>query len=275
MTTMFDATLELASELGVLRTSTATGGTATTLIDTKRTESDDAYNGGTIWLITDAGGASAAPEGEWARVSDFVNSTGTFTMAAMTAAPANEDEYGCATGDFSLDMLISAINKELKKYTKTRYDRTSLDIESDQSEYTLPSGIRGDNLINVYEETDTDTDDSNPVPLNFWVQEADTGSQHTLVIDTTNVTAGNDITLEYEERLTSVYSASDVIDDVVPLARILPAAAANARMTRMSTDGVSSPVEVELIRMHREDARRAERENLIRKPARRGRVTEA
>jgi len=162
MATMFNATLQLANKLGVLRVSTATGGTTTTLLDTKRTEGDDAFNGGTIWLITDAGGASAAPEGEWATVSDFANTGGVFTVSTMTA-PASGDTYGCATARYPLDVLKTAINNELIKYKIPRYDRTSLDIVANQSEYTLPAGIRGEKLVNVYEEKDTDTSDSQPV----------------------------------------------------------------------------------------------------------------
>ena len=275
MTTMFDAVLELANALHVLRVSTATGGSTTTLVDSKRTEEDDTYNGGTVLLITDAGGASAAPEGEWARVSDFANATGTFTVATFTVAPASGDTYGCMSGKYPLDVLISAINNELIKYTITRYDRTSLDIVSGQSEYDLPSGIRGDNLINVYEETDSDTSDSQPVPLSFDVQEAATGSQHKLIIKSRNVTAGNDIMLEYEQRLSPLYLATDVIDDLVPMARIIPSACINAEINRMRTYDSGDPLDIEMLAIYRDQEAVAKRENVIRKPAKRGRVTEA
>lgn len=274
MTTMFNATLQLANRLKVLRTSTATGGSTTTMIDTKRTESDDAFNGGAFWLITDAGGASAAPEGEWARVSDWVNSTKTATISTLTAAVASGDTYGIAVG-FPLDILIGAINDELVKHKVVRYDKTSLDIVSGQSEYTLPAGIRYDNLLNVYEETDTDSDDSKPTPLNFHVETADTGTQHTLIIDSRSVTSGNNIILEYTTFLSPLYLATDVIDDSLPMARILDSAAANARATRMSTSASGSELEIELMKIHREDARLARLENQIRKPYKRGRINEA
>jgi len=275
MSTMFNATLQLANRLGVLRTSTATGGSTTTIIDTKRTESDDAFNGGAAWIITDAGGASAAPEGEWARVSDWVNSTTTATIAAVTAAVASGDTYGISTGDFPLDVLISAINNEIVKHKVVRYDRTSLDIVSGQSEYTLPAGIRADNLLNVYEETDSDTDDSKPTPLSFEVQTAAAGSQHTLVIKSRDVTAGYDIMLEYRTFLTPLYTASDTIDDSLPLARILDAAAGHARLLGMSTYGSGSKLEIEAMRIHREDAKLARAENPIRLPSKRGTVNES
>lgn len=275
MTTLFQATLDLANRLGILRTSTATGGSTTTIVDTNRTESADAFNGGTAWIITDAGGASAAPEGQWARVSDWDLTSHTATIATVTAAVASGDFYGIATGDFPLDVLISAINNEIIKHRQIRYDRTSLDIVSNQSEYTLPAGIRADNLINVYEETDTNTSDSNPVSLNFWVQEAATGSQHKLIIESKNVTPGNDITLEYSVQLSPLYLASDVIDDVVKMARILDNAAAHALLNRMRTYGSSNKLDIDVMRIYREDAALARLENQVRRPAKRGRVNEA
>ena len=275
MTTLFNAVLDLANELAILRRSTATGGSTTTIIDTKRTESDDAFNGGSAFIITDAGGASAAPEGEWARVSDWVNSTTTATIGTLTAAVASGDTYALATGDFPLDVLISAINKEVGKIKVVRYDRTSLDIISGQSEYTLPAGIRQDNLLNVYEETDSDTSDSKPTPLNFEVQTAAAGSQHKLVIKSRGVTAGNDIMLEYTTFLDNLYLATDVIDDSIPMARILPAAAAHCRAIKMSTYSSGSELEIELMKIHREDAQLARLENQIRRPAKRGNINEA
>lgn len=275
MTTLFNATLQLANRLKVLRTSTATGGTTTTLVDTKRTESIDAFNKGTIWLITDAGGASAAPEGEWSRVSDWALIGTTATMAAMTVAPASGDTYGIATGEYPLDMLIGAINDELVKHKVVRYDRTSLDVIASTSEYTLPTGIRQDNLLNVYEETDTDTSDSKPVALNFEVQTAAVGSQHKLVIESRNITAGNDLMLEYTAPLSPLYLATDVIDDSLPMARILDQAAASALAIAMKTGGTISKLDIQLMQWFREDAEMAKLENQVRKPAKRGKVNEA
>ena len=276
MSTLFQATLELANTLAILRTSTVTSTTDTVSTkDTKRTETDDAFNGGTLWVITDAGGDSDAPEGEWARVTDFANTGGDITHSALTAATNTGDTYGIATGDFPLDVLISAINNELKKQKVVRYDRTSLDIISGQSEYTLPAGIRQDNLLNVYEETDSDTSDSQPTPLNFKVQTAAAGSQHLLVIKSRNVTPGYDIMLEYSTFLSPLYLASDTIDASFPLARYLDSAAAHARAIKMSTFGSGSKLEIALMDIHRQDAILARAENPIRLPCKRGNINES
>ena len=273
MSTLFNATLQLAQRLKVLQTSTATGGTLTTLLDSKRTESDDTYNGGVAWLITDAVGASAAPEGEWSRISDFANTGGVIT-SIWTAAPASGDTYGIAVG-FPLDMLIGAINDELVRHKVVRYDSTSLDFVAEQSEYDLPVGIRAENLLNVYESQKDDANDNRWVPLNFRVQTAATGTQHVLVVESRGVTVDNDIMLEYTTFLSPLYLPADVIDDSLPLARILDSAAANARTTRALTTGSGSELEMELIKWHREDAKLARAENQIRRPAKRGNVNEA
>jgi len=273
MTTMFDAVLRLTNLLGVLRVSTATGGTTSTLLDTKRTEKDDTYNGGTCLLITDAGGESAAPEGEWPAVTDFANTGGVIT-ATFTVAPASGDTYGIAAGRYPLDVLKSAINNEIIKYQQPRYDRTSLDIVSEQSEYTLPTGITGDNLVNVYEETSTTTTDSKPIKLNFWVQEAATGTQHTVVIDTGKTTAGNNITLEYMAQLSPLYLASDTIDPIVPIERILPSAAAHCEVVRMRTYDSGDELDIAMLQFYRDEAREMKRDNPIRRPAMRGTITE-
>jgi len=275
MTTLFNATLQLAQALGVVRVSTATGGDATSILDTKRTEADDTFNGGTAFIITDAGGASAAPEGEFSRVSDFANSGGDITIAAVTAAIALGDTYAVAGGRYPLDVLISAINNEIIKHKIPRYDTTSLDIVAGQSEYTLPVGITGDNLRGVYESTSTDSDDNQWTPLSFSVQEAATGTQHVLVIESRSVGTGNDIMLEYLSRLSPLYLATDVIDDIVPMARILPAAAAQCELIRMRTYDSGDPLDIEMLKFYRDEARQSKLENPIRLPAKRGKVNEA
>jgi len=275
MTTLFNATLQLANRLKILRVSTATGGGATSVVDTKRTESIDAFNGGTVWIITDAAGASAAPEGEWARVSDWALVGTTATIAELTAAVAAGDTYGIATGSFPLDMLISGINDQLVRHKVVRYDRTSLDVVSGQSEYTLPAGIRADNLLGVYLESDSDSNDSKPTPLSFEVQTAAAGSTHLLVLKSVGLPVGYDLMLEYTTHLSPLYLATDVIDDSLPMARILDDVAASVLALSMRTNSSTNKLDIELMRMFREDAKEAKRENQIRRPRKRGKVNEA
>ena len=274
-TTLFNATLALASELGVLRTRLATGGSTSTLLDSVgRTEEDDNYNGGTVWLITDAGGASAAPEGEFPIITDFAN-TGGVVSATFTVAPAAGDTYGIATARYPRDVLIEAINRQLVKYKMKRYDATSLDVVSAQSEYTLPAGITGANLIGVYESTVDDSNDNQWVELNFHVQEAATGSTHTVVIDSKMIGVDNDFLLEYYDWHPRLYLSTDKIDGDIPLALILPAAAAHAEIIRMRTYGSESKLDIDMLQFARQEAEKAERRYPMRYKQRRGSINEA
>jgi hypothetical protein len=118
--TLFDLTLELARILGTVREGVATGGSTTTIVDTvARTEDDDAFNGGTAWITYDAGGAGAAPQGEYQIVSDFTASSDTITTAAFSAAIASGDRYAVAGLRYPLDLLIQKINESFGVIEKT------------------------------------------------------------------------------------------------------------------------------------------------------------
>lgn len=52
---------------------------------------NDYFVGWWAYVLWDAGGASAAPQGEWRLVTDYVSSTGTFTHNAFTAQTALTD----------------------------------------------------------------------------------------------------------------------------------------------------------------------------------------
>jgi len=272
MTTLFDATLAVARELGVARQGTATGGSTTTIIDTGRNEVDDAFNGGTAWIVS---ADSAAPEDEYATISDWVNSTGTATISAVTAAVASGDVYVLTTARYPLDVLISAINSELIKYWVPRWDKTSLDVVSGQSEYDLPAGINKYNLVNVYETTSTDSDQNRPVHLNFRVHTAVAGSQHKLEIMSRNVVAGNDIWLEYLSHPDPISAVTDTIDEAIRLPNLVAHSAAQALLISMQTYGSANDMDKDL---RKELMNKADKLDLMypqRKPVRRGRVNEA
>ena len=85
MATLADATRALAEKVQYAAEGTATGGSATTLIDTARIEPDDQFTNGTIWLL------SGNNIGKSAIISGWVLSTHTFTFATLTLL--------CAAGD--------------------------------------------------------------------------------------------------------------------------------------------------------------------------------
>src|SRR3990167_5677525 len=112
--TLFDCTLELARVLGVLTEGVATGGSTSTLIDTvERTEADDYWNGGTAWILYDAGGLGAAPQGEYAVVSDFANTGGVITLRTAITQVAAGDRYAVAKKRYPLHLLVQKVNEAI------------------------------------------------------------------------------------------------------------------------------------------------------------------
>lgn len=134
----------------------ATGGSATTIVDTKLADElgdaneDDIYNGGTAIVITDAGGLAGAPEGEFSRITDYVASTTTITFSpALTIAIASGDRVLIASPDFPLYDMIEVINDALKNLGDIPVVDTSITSASGTREYALPVALKGVQLLNV------------------------------------------------------------------------------------------------------------------------------
>jgi len=75
---------KLATSAGAMVTSTATGGSVTTLIDTSLTAANDTYNGRIVMFLT---GTLA---GRVASITDYDLATTTLTISQVTTAPTNE-----------------------------------------------------------------------------------------------------------------------------------------------------------------------------------------
>src|SRR3990167_8631534 len=139
--TVSNALRETLLRLGQLNVSKATGGSTTTIVDStlaNENSSDDDWNDGWALVVRDAGGAAGAPENEFQRISDFVASTGTFTVdTAFTVAPASGDVYGYASSQFALQTMIRLLNTALVELGDVPLmDTTTLDTAANQTEYT-------------------------------------------------------------------------------------------------------------------------------------------
>lgn len=129
---------DVYAELGQLQVSTATGGTTTSLIDTKMSGggSDRDWEEGTL-LILDADGG--APEGEFAAIAAYQDNTGTFTLAAaLSAAPEAEDCYGLVSAVYPVGVMLRLINHGLRTLGDIPLtDDAALTVFSGQSEYPV------------------------------------------------------------------------------------------------------------------------------------------
>ena len=129
----------------------ATGGSTTTVVngkvaDREEGEDDNYCVDYTAVVVRDAGGASAAPEGEMQRVYLYNSGTYTYTVdTAFSTDVASGDEIMLANADIPLREMYRAANQALTKIGDIALVDTSLTTAADTTEYTLPVTLkRGD-----------------------------------------------------------------------------------------------------------------------------------
>jgi len=195
----------------------ATGGTTTTIVnsliqylDEQPDESDFTERRYWAFVAWDAGGAGAAPEGEYQRISAYASDTWTYTMATMGATPAAGDRVVVVSeDDLPMQQAIILANQVLQDFGEIELVDTSLTTVAQQTEYTLPAGITRENLIEVMiQGITTDADDNRWVRIQYKdIQPATAGTQHTIVID--QYSAGYDLLLRYKSYhpVLSVYNS--------------------------------------------------------------------
>lgn len=141
----------LASSLkriGQMNTTLATSGTTATAVDTvidpDNVPDDDSSRLGFLIVTRDAGGASAAPEGEFSQITGFNSSTNTWTFSpVMTAAIAAGDQFAYSNPQFRLQDMIQLANESLTTLGKMPLADTSLTTLATTSEYDIPVALKG------------------------------------------------------------------------------------------------------------------------------------
>ncbi len=238
---LFDLTYELATELGILTESTATGGTTTTLIDTViLDQADDYWNKGTVWIIKDVGGAGAAPEGSYTVVSDFDNTSNTATVGTIVA-PASGDTYVIAHQDYKLGDLIMAINRAIRDIPQIiTEDSTTIDTAAAQTEYTMPTGLDTSKLEVWLESNISDADDNQWYRArNVYIQKTAGGTADTLVF-MEQPPQPRDVKLVYMAPHAKLEIYTDKLDETIRYERVIYRAAVHAlnhfRMKTKNTD---------------------------------------
>ena len=237
--TLFKLTYNIARVLGQVTEGEATGGTTTTLIDTvDRTEADDAWNGGTVWILDDAGGASAAPEGEYAIVTDFANTSKTATFAALTTAPAVGDRYGISKKRFPLYTIIQKVNEALSTLGDMEYvDTTTITTASAQTEYNLPT-TASMNLKQVWFQGKTgDANDNRWVELHDWRQQKTATGTADLLVFPYQLSTGRSLMLVYNAPHPQMFDYGDKLDERIHPDLVVYEAAAKCVFWRMQKEG--------------------------------------
>ena len=105
---------DLARETGLLIEGAATGGAVGNLVDDDglvRFDTNDELNGGMIYILEDAGGLGAAPEGQWRFITDYVAASWQVDVEYdFTIAPAVGDLYEIYRVPLTLDQWTQCIN---------------------------------------------------------------------------------------------------------------------------------------------------------------------
>lgn len=208
--TRADLVEEVARRFGNYRQLTASGGSTTTVVDADGLyEPDDYWVGHYAYIVTDAGGASAAPEGEERPVTDYVRSTATLTVdPAFSAAVASGDTYELLTARRA--DIVAAINAGVRAAGETwlvpTVDTSTVTIAEDDYDYNLPSGLV--RLLTVAVRGGTDEAYRFVGGQQWWVSGTPGGPQ-VLLFDTLNgLEAGDTIRLEYLARPSELSSDS-------------------------------------------------------------------
>jgi hypothetical protein len=130
------------------RTLFTTGGSTTTLIDTKLNlstqpdynDDDDTLVRGTVLVIRTTDGA--APQGEFQRISGYNESTATITVEAFSAAIGAGDTCMIIHSQFKLEEMVELANQALLDIGDIALVDTSITTAASQREYTLPVALK-------------------------------------------------------------------------------------------------------------------------------------
>lgn len=189
--------------LGKTETFILTGGSTTTIVDSKLEEkfNDDDLKNWTCFITRDADGASAAPEGQFQRISGYVQSTWTATVdTAFTVSPAAGDTVTLASDQYPLREMMQLANTALQYLGYIVLTNSSLTTVSTQTEYTLPVALKGDDLVKVEIQTNDDSDDNqwDVIPADdYYIVPAAPGSTGLLIFNSYQE-AGYTLKLWYE-----------------------------------------------------------------------------
>jgi hypothetical protein len=212
-------------ELGDLVVSRATGGSTTTVTDTTiadRYDNDEFGSSeigwGAVFLLRDAGGAGAAPEGEFSRISAFNESTAEFTIDTMTAAVASGDRYGATRGRISLDKMVELCNEGLRDLGLLELvDTTTLDTVSAQTEYACSAAWKYKVLGVDLQTNINDANDNrwHSLPYGYWDYIPAAGGSAGLIVLKDQPTESRDIRVWYLAQHPELNDYDDTVDEQV------------------------------------------------------------
>jgi hypothetical protein len=207
---------EVADAYGEYFTNTADSGSTTTIVDTENIEADDFWNNHFAHVITDAGGASAAPEGEERPVSDFVQSTGTVTVSpAFSAAVAAGDTYEILPERRAV--IERAINAAIRE-AGTRWwvpstDTSTITLAANTYSYSLPTDVVY--IVDILYRSASD-DPWESIETSNWYVAGAPGAQTLYLYDIGDYDTGDVLRVDYQVRLSELSADASTLDIGAP-----------------------------------------------------------
>lgn len=257
--TLSQCLVSLYGKLGERNTSRATGGSTTTIVDSALAEvgADDDWKDGVAIVIRDAGGAGAAPEGEFSRISGSTDGTGTFTLAStLTAAVASGDDYMVASSLYPLRDMIQCVNDGLRALGDIPLvDTTTLDTVAGQTQYTASVAWTRRPPIRIERQGRTGAStDNQPEEVENWEYRPPSSSGGTgLITFKDYLVAGRDLYIYYVDAHEALSAFSDKINAVITPELAIKAALVEALTWRNNRDGGSDDaIKLELNRAMQE-----------------------
>lgn len=232
--TLQSATLEVAKIItSVQGPEVATGGSATTIINTGSYNpyADDYWNNGTIWVM------SGNNAGKSAIITDWVQSTETWTFPTMTLLCAAADVYYVANKDYPQQILRQGVNVALQSISGLDYEDATLTTVADQMDYALPSGVYNVKRVEVAANTSAPYD-YDVVDGAYW---RTVGTNISLAEGHQFTSTGYYIRLTYNIPSTAITTDAGTIPDAVAIDWLKWAAAVHCLRWRMGRTKEDEP----------------------------------
>lgn len=242
MTTFYDILKAVAGEISDVRNGTATGGSATTLIDTTLAEPDEHFNNGILFID------QTAPQ--FKKIISWDEPTHTFTFATGTAIEAT-NAYTACDERYPLDVLQRSVNQALRDETMLimQTDITIVPVE-DKVTYTLPAGV-----INVH-RIESGNDDDGWKRLYNWREE-----YGTIRFWGVFPQVGDTFSIHYSAHHVPLILSADTLDKQIPINWLVHSACVYALKWRNTKVGANEPQNKELINFHMSKAQEAKNAN--------------
>jgi hypothetical protein len=270
---------DLWDDLGQTYSFVATGGSTSTALNgnisiVEEPPEDNYCIEGSLLVERDAGGASAAPEGEFGRISAYAASTYTYTVdTALTIAVAAGDTVMVVTPVFPLRDMIRLANMATQNdLGEIALVDVSLTTAANQTEYALPLVCKGRRPLRVQIQGTTSDANANQYfdDVSFDIVPAVAGSTGLLVLP--QYASGYTIKIWYLGVHSQLTAYSSVISETIPRPLLLAMMRARAIRWYNNKTGGSSEYWMQMHNEAKAELDRASVMHKVWKPARKQKI---